>query len=294
MPVLERMAEIGLPLCVHGEVTDPEVDIFDREAVFIERVLAPLRDRLPELRIVMEHVTTADGVAFVEGGREHRRDDHRAPPDARPERAPRRRHPAALLLPAGRSSASAHRPALRRAATGGDPRFFLGTDSAPHAGHAKEAACGCAGVLLRAGGARLPRAGLRGGGRARPARGLREPQRPGLLRPAAERGAAHARAERPSRRRCRPRSRPGAGPVVVFDPGRPVYLAREGTERKTMFGKRLSVGRGDGAADRADAARDPGRALPQRRALQVHLGPRLAGLHRLPQADLLSGGARRR
>ena len=67
MPVLERMAAIGLPLCVHGEVVDPEVDIFDREAVFIERVLAPLRDRLPELRIVMEHVTTADGVAFVEG-----------------------------------------------------------------------------------------------------------------------------------------------------------------------------------------------------------------------------------
>ena len=65
MPALETMAEIGLPLCVHGEVTDPEVDIFDREAVFIDRVLAPLRARLPELRVVMEHITTADGVDYV-------------------------------------------------------------------------------------------------------------------------------------------------------------------------------------------------------------------------------------
>ena len=68
MPVLERMAAIGLPLCVHGEVTDPEVDIFDREAAFIDRVLAPLRARLPELRVVMEHITTADGVDYVRGG----------------------------------------------------------------------------------------------------------------------------------------------------------------------------------------------------------------------------------
>ena len=69
MPVLERMAAIGLPLCVHGEVTDPAVDIFDREAAFLDRVLAPLRAELPELRIVLEHVTTADGVAFVRGRR---------------------------------------------------------------------------------------------------------------------------------------------------------------------------------------------------------------------------------
>ena len=118
MPVLERMAAIGLPLCVHGEVTDPEVDIFDREAVFVERVLAPLRARLPELRIVMEHVTTAEGVAFVEALCERRRDDHRPAPDARPQRPPRRRHPAALLLPAGAEA----RPAPRGAAAGGDRR----------------------------------------------------------------------------------------------------------------------------------------------------------------------------
>ena len=68
MPVLERMAAVGLPLCVHGEVTDPAVDIFDREAAFIERVLAPLRLRLPELRVVMEHITTADGIDYVRGG----------------------------------------------------------------------------------------------------------------------------------------------------------------------------------------------------------------------------------
>ena len=68
MPVLEAMAEAGVPLCVHGEVTDPEIDIFDREAVFIDRVLDPLRTRLPQLRVVMEHVTTSDGVEYVKGG----------------------------------------------------------------------------------------------------------------------------------------------------------------------------------------------------------------------------------
>jgi dihydroorotase len=145
MPVLERMAAIGLPLCVHGEVTDPEVDIFDREAVFLERVLEPLRRRLPELRVVLEHVTTAEGVEFVaaEGiagtitvhhlilNRNHLlAGGHR---------------PHFYCLPVVKRER--HRQVLRRAATGGDPHFFLGTDSAPHPVAAKEAATGCAGVF---------------------------------------------------------------------------------------------------------------------------------------------------
>jgi dihydroorotase len=146
MPVLERMAQIGLPLCIHGETTDAEVDIFDREAAFIDRTLAPLRAELPELRIVLEHVTTAEGVHFVQSARNlaatltvHHLILNRN----------------ALLVGGVRPhyyclpivKREKHRLALLRAATGGDPRFFLGTDSAPHARHLKEAACGCAGVF---------------------------------------------------------------------------------------------------------------------------------------------------
>lgn len=146
MPVLERMAEIGLPLCVHGEVVDADIDIFDREGVFIERVLAPLRARLPELRIVMEHVTTADGVAFVEEAAnmgatftvQHLMLDRNAllVGGIRPHY---------YCLPVLKRGT--HRAALRRAATSGSARFFLGTDSAPHARDTKEAACGCAGCF---------------------------------------------------------------------------------------------------------------------------------------------------
>jgi dihydroorotase len=147
IPVLERMAAIGLPLCVHGEVTNPEVDIFDREAAFLDRVLAPLVSRLPELRVVLEHVTTADGVAFVEANPRNvagtitvhhliLNRNHLLAGGIRPH---------FYCLPVVKRER--HRLALRRAATGGDPRFFLGTDSAPHAVAAKEAACGCAGVF---------------------------------------------------------------------------------------------------------------------------------------------------
>jgi len=146
MPVLERMAAIGLPLCVHGEITDPEVDVFDREAVFVDRVLVPLRARLPELRIVLEHVTTANGVAFVESEAnvgatitvQHLMLDRNAlfVGGIRPHY---------YCLPVLKRAR--HREALRRAATGGDARFFLGTDSAPHAKATKEAACGCAGCF---------------------------------------------------------------------------------------------------------------------------------------------------
>ena len=145
--VLERMAAIGLPLCVHGEVTDPDIDIFDREAVFIERVLEPLRRRLPELRVVLEHVTTEDGVDYVRGApaglgatiTTHHlviNRNHILAGGIRPHY---------YCLPVAKRER--HRLALRAAAVSGDPRFFSGTDSAPHADGAKETACGCAGCF---------------------------------------------------------------------------------------------------------------------------------------------------
>jgi len=147
MPVLERMAEIGLPLCVHGEVPDAEIDIFDREAVFIERVLAPLRARLPELRIVMEHVTTADGVHFIQGS-----EDGIAGTITVQHLMLERNallaggiRPHYYCLPILKRAR--HRDALRAAAVSGDPRFFFGSDSAPHETSTKENACGCAGVF---------------------------------------------------------------------------------------------------------------------------------------------------
>ena len=145
--VLERMAMIGMPLLIHGVVTDPEVDIFDREAVFIETVLIPLRARLPELKIVFEHVTTAEAVAYV---------SEAAPGIAAtitPHHLVINRNalfagglrPHAYCLPVAKRER--HRQALRRAATGGSDRFFLGTDTAPHLVAAKEADCGCAGIF---------------------------------------------------------------------------------------------------------------------------------------------------
>lgn len=147
MPVLERMAVIGMPLLVHGEVADPEVDVFDREAVFIERVLDPMRRRLPELKIVLEHVTTEEGVRYVVAGganlaatiTAHHLMINRNALFAGGIR------PHLYCLPVPKREK--HRLALRRAATGGDPRFFLGSDSAPHPVGAKETACGCAGIF---------------------------------------------------------------------------------------------------------------------------------------------------
>ena len=146
MPVLEAMAEAGVPLCVHGEVTDSEIDIFDREAVFIDRVLDPLRRRLPTLRVVMEHVTTSDGINYVRAGGEsiaatlttHHlfiNRNHILAGGIRPHY---------YCLPVAKRET--HRLALVAAATSGDPSFFLGTDSAPHLDSAKLAPCGCAGI----------------------------------------------------------------------------------------------------------------------------------------------------
>ncbi|SEQ41214.1 dihydroorotase [Thalassovita taeanensis] len=146
-PVLEKMAEIGLPLCVHGEVTDPDVDIFDREAVFIDRVLDPVRRATPGLRVVMEHITTSNGVEYVQANAA----DLGATITTH-HLIINRNHilvggikPHYYCLPVAKRES--HRLALRAAATSGDARFFLGTDSAPHTDANKEMACGCAGCF---------------------------------------------------------------------------------------------------------------------------------------------------
>jgi dihydroorotase len=145
--VLERMAAIGMPLLVHGEVVDHEVDLFDREAVFIDRVLDPWRRRLPELRIVFEHITTEEAAQYV------------AAADANLAATITAHHlrinrnaifaggvkPHLYCLPIAKREK--HRRGLRRAAVSGDRHFFLGTDSAPHPVAAKETACGCAGIF---------------------------------------------------------------------------------------------------------------------------------------------------
>ncbi|MGI1661213.1 dihydroorotase [Palleronia sp. KMU-117] len=145
--VLETMAEIGLPLCVHGEVTDADIDIFDREAVFIDRVLDPIRRRTPGLRVVMEHITTRDGVDYVTSG-----GADIAGTITMHHLILNRNHilvggirPHYYCLPVAKREE--HRLALRAAATSGDPSFFLGTDSAPHVDALKESACGCAGCF---------------------------------------------------------------------------------------------------------------------------------------------------
>ena len=150
VPVLERMAEIGMPLLIHGEVTDPAVDVFDREAVFIEKTLDPLRGRLPELRIVLEHITTAEAVHYVETGGPNLAATITAHHLIINRNAIFQGgiRPHLYCLPIAKREK--HRLALRRAAASGLPRFFLGTDSAPHAIPAKEAACGCAGIFIAA------------------------------------------------------------------------------------------------------------------------------------------------
>ncbi len=147
MPVLERMAQIGMPLCIHGEVTDASVDIFDREAVFIDTVLDPLRRRLPQLRITMEHVTTREGVDYVRSAASNLSATltvHHLIINRNAILAGGIR-PHYYCLPVAKRES--HRLALREAAVSGDKRFYLGTDSAPHADPLKEAACGCAGCF---------------------------------------------------------------------------------------------------------------------------------------------------
>ena len=144
-PVLEIMAEVGLPLLVHGEVTRSEVDIFDREKYFIDEQLSRITERFPTLKVVFEHITTRDAVQFVEGASSNvgatitahhllYNRNHMLVGGIRPH---------FFCLPILKRNI--HQEALLDAATSGSPQFFLGTDSAPHAQHAKENACGCAG-----------------------------------------------------------------------------------------------------------------------------------------------------
>ena len=145
--VLERMQAIDMPLLIHGEVTDADVDIFDREAVFIERHLIPLRRQFPELRVVFEHITTSEAVQYVADG------DHRyLAATITPHHLHINRN--AMFMGGLRSDfyclpvvkREQHRQALRKAATSGKSCFFLGTDSAPHPRSGKETSCGCAGI----------------------------------------------------------------------------------------------------------------------------------------------------
>lgn len=145
---LARMEKLGLPLLVHGEVTDPAVDIFDREAVFIERILVPLLRDFPALKVVLEHITTRDGAEFVKSAGAS---GHNVAATITAHHLLLNRNaifaggirPHHYCLPVLKREL--HRQALVAAAASGNPRFFLGTDSAPHAKSAKEAACGCAG-----------------------------------------------------------------------------------------------------------------------------------------------------
>ncbi len=146
-PVLDAMQKAGMPLLIHGEVTDQQVDVFDREAVFIERTLSGLVHDFPDLKIVFEHITTAEAVDFVES----------AGPRVAATITPQHLHinrnamfaggirPHAYCLPVAKREG--HRLALRKAATSGSQKYFLGTDSAPHSVSAKESACGCAGIF---------------------------------------------------------------------------------------------------------------------------------------------------
>jgi len=146
-PVLEAMAETGMPLLLHGEVTDAAIDIFDREKVFIDSILAPLTLRYPTLRIVLEHITTAHAVQFVQQAR---------PGIAATVTAHHLLYNRSDMLAGGIRphlyclpilKRNTHQQALIDAVTSGNPRFFLGTDSAPHSRHLKEHPCGCAGCF---------------------------------------------------------------------------------------------------------------------------------------------------
>lgn len=145
--VLERMQKIGMPLLIHGEVTDAHIDIFDREARFIETVMEPLRRQYPELKVVFEHITTKEAAAYVEEGGE------RLGATITPQHLMFNRNhmlvggvrPHLYCLPILKRNV--HQDALRKVIASGNPRFFLGTDTAPHLRHLKEASCGCAGVF---------------------------------------------------------------------------------------------------------------------------------------------------
>ena len=220
-PVLERMAEIGLPLCVHGEVTRREIDIFDREAVFIDEVLDPIRRATPGLRVVMEHITTAEAAAYAAAGGE----DLAATITVQHLMLDRNdmlvggMRPHLYCLPILKRGT--HRPKLVEAATSGSPRFFLGTDSAPHPTHAKEAECCAAGCFTAPVALSCLAEIFEEAGALERLEGFASLHGPAFYRlPVNEEWITLTRGapiEIPAKIDT------GAGPVTVFNPGRPVH-----------------------------------------------------------------------
>jgi dihydroorotase len=221
-PVLERMAEVGLTLCVHGEVTTHDVDIFDREAVFIDTVLDPLRRSVPGLRVVMEHITTMQGVEYV---RAHEADlgatitTHHL--------IINRNHilvggikPHYYCLPVAKREE--HRLALRAAAVSGDARFFLGTDSAPHVDALKEHACGCAGCFTATNTMPLLAHVFEEEGALDRLEGFASRHGPAFYRLPVNTGQLRlVKGDAPTVWPAKLDT--GAGPVTIFDPGYPVF-----------------------------------------------------------------------
>ncbi len=220
-PVLEKMAEIGLPLCLHGEVTDSDVDIFDREAVFIDRVLDPIRRATPGLRVVMEHITTSDAVAYARSA-----GDDLGATITTHHLVINRNHilvggikPHYYCLPVAKRET--HRLALREAATSGEARFFLGTDSAPHIDALKEHACGCAGCFTATNTMSILAEVFEQEGVLDRLEGFASLHGPAFYRLPVNEGTL-------TLTKGEPVSYPekiltGAGPVTVFDPGFPLH-----------------------------------------------------------------------
>lgn len=220
--VLDAMAEAGVPLCVHGEVTDAEVDIFDREAAFIDRVLDPIRRATPGLRVIMEHITTQDAADYVRSA-----DAGLGATITTHHLFINRNHilaggirPHYYCLPVAKREV--HRQALLRAATSGDPRFFLGTDSAPHADEAKLAPCGCAGCFTATNTLPLLAQSFEGAGALDRLEGFTSHHGADFY--GIPRNTGRIVLERSDRPVTFPdRIETAAGPVTVFDPGVPVH-----------------------------------------------------------------------
>ncbi|WP_407492708.1 dihydroorotase [Pseudooceanicola sp. MF1-13] len=221
-PVLEKMAEIGMPLCMHGEVTTSDVDIFDREAVFIETVLDPIRRATPGLRVVMEHTTTSHAADYVRAN-----DQDLGATITTHHLIINRNHilvggikPHYYCLPVAKREE--HRQALVAAATSGDARFFLGTDSAPHPDHLKEHACGCAGCFTATNTMPLLAHVFEEAGALDQLEAFASLNGPAFYRlPANDDTITLTKSDTatafPAKIDCE------AGPVTVFDPGFPVY-----------------------------------------------------------------------
>ena len=220
--VLDAMAEAGIPLLTHGEVTDPEIDIFDREAVFIDRVLDPIRRATPGLRVVMEHITTSDAIAYVNS-----QPDGLGATITTHHLVINRNHilvggirPHYYCLPVAKRES--HRQALVGAATSGDARFFLGTDSAPHADDAKESACGCAGCFTATNTMSILAQVFEDAGALDKLEAFVARNGPGFYRLPVN--SATITLEKTDNPVTYPdRIDTGAGPVTVFDPGFPLY-----------------------------------------------------------------------